>query len=268
MRLLPWQWQCCCAKRQQRCTSHPTAFETTHSSEGDWLLPSHKRMQDVKNIKKKKVVQKGMFWQQCSWAQVPVHAEYTGFWCSTHTWWLCQRHLAGRSRQAVRLQIDATRTTNTDAQLTQKSIAGNRVLLSTALYGQWLTAVAEDVPLATGRRMWLQRDRGSPHFSRRNRISGRKLWRTMDWVKLTARWPTWSADWNALIRFLSVGQYEVGVHHAGNLKGRHQSVKSMKDATFGSSCGSSTTGSTQTVWYWVSGTCAGMTLILYCCCER
>ena len=39
------------------------------------------------------------------------------------------------------------------------------------------------------------------------------------------------------IRFLSVGQYEVGVHHAGNQEGRHQSVEAMKDATVGSSCG-------------------------------
>jgi len=39
------------------------------------------------------------------------------------------------------------------------------------------------------------------------------------------------------IRFLSVGQYEVGVHHAGNLEGRHQSEEAMKEATVGSSCG-------------------------------
>jgi len=39
------------------------------------------------------------------------------------------------------------------------------------------------------------------------------------------------------IRFVSVRQYEVGVRHAGNLEGRHQSVKAMKDASFGSNCG-------------------------------
>lgn len=39
------------------------------------------------------------------------------------------------------------------------------------------------------------------------------------------------------IRFLSVGLYEVGVHHAGNLEGRHQSVEAMKVVTVGSSCG-------------------------------
>jgi hypothetical protein len=35
------------------------------------------------------------------------------------------------------------------------------------------------------------------------------------------------------IRFLSVGQYEVGVHHATKLQGRHQSVEAMKEDTVG-----------------------------------
>jgi hypothetical protein len=39
------------------------------------------------------------------------------------------------------------------------------------------------------------------------------------------------------IRFLSVGLYEVGVHHAGNLEGRRQSAEAMKEAAVGGSCG-------------------------------
>lgn len=72
------------------------------------------------------------------------------------------------------------------------------------------------------------------------------------------------------IRCLSLGQYEVGVHHAGSLEGRHQSVQAMKEATIGSSCGNMKRYDDchHAVWRWAFGKSAGMTLKLPCCCEH
>jgi hypothetical protein len=125
---------------------------------------------------------------------------------------------------------------------------------------------AEGVPLVTGRRVWLQRDRGHPQFSGRNRIFGRKVWRKMDWEELTAHWAHFVSRLKR-IRFPSVGLYDVGVHGAGNLEGRHQSIEATKEATVGSSsCG-------DIQWHdWqhaqCDGTCAVITLTLACCCKH
>ena len=88
----------------------------------------------------------------------------------------------------------------------------------------------------------------------------------MDWEELTAHWAHFVSRLKR-IRFPSVGLYDVGVHGAGNLEGRHQSIEATKEATVGSSsCG-------DIQWHdWqhaqCDGTCAVITLTLACCCKH